>query len=83
MLMEEFLLDSTQVMLPVCVAALLVAELLLLLKEKRGLGLEIAVATSLCLALTLVAQFQPYSFWAADNRPALLLMVNFLSIFFQ
>lgn len=77
--MEEFLLSSIKPMLPFYLLAFVLAELLLLAKERRGLSLEILIAVSVGLILTVLGQFQVHSAWAADNRPILLAMVNFLS----
>ena len=78
--MEEFLTTSFKHMLPYYILALVVSEILLFLKEKKGLGFEIIVASVLCLIFTVLAQFQTHSSWALENRPALLAVVNLLSV---
>jgi hypothetical protein len=78
--MEEFLTTSFKHLLPYYILALVVSELLLFLKEKKGLGFEVIVASILCILLTVLAQFQTHSSWALENRPALLAFVNLLSI---
>lgn len=67
-------------MLPYYLLAILLSEALLFAKERKGLVLEIAVAAFICIALTTLAQFQSDSSWAAENRPVLLAVVNFLSV---
>ncbi len=77
--MEEFLLSSIKPMLPFYLLAFVLAELLLFAKERKGLSLEILIAASAGLILTVLGQFQNHNAWAAENRPVLLAVVNFLS----
>jgi len=78
--MEEFLIASIKNMFPYYLLAFLAGELLLFFKETKGLVLEIVVAVTICIALTLLGQFQNHGSWIAENRPVLLAAVNFLSI---
>tara|TARA_R110002096_G_scaffold323848_6_gene517992 strand:- start:1048 stop:1446 length:399 start_codon:yes stop_codon:yes gene_type:complete len=78
--MEEFLIGSFKNAWPYYLLAFTVAELLLFLKERKGLVTEIIVASVICIALTVLGQYQSHSSWAAENRPVLLALVNFLSI---
>ena len=77
--MEEFLVSSIKPMLPFYLLAFVLAEVLLFLRERKGLLLEIFVAASVGLVLTALGQFQSHSAWAANNRPVLLAAVNLLS----
>ena len=78
--MEEFLIGSFKNSWPYYLLAFAVAELLLFLKERKGLFSEIIVAFVIGIALTILAQYQSHSSWAAENRPVLLASANFLSI---
>ncbi|WP_321529259.1 hypothetical protein [Sedimenticola selenatireducens] len=78
--MEEFLIGSFKNSWAYYLLAFAVAELLLFLKERKGLVPEIIVASVICIALTVQGQYQSHSSWAAENRPVLLALVNFLSI---
>jgi hypothetical protein len=77
--MEEFLLSSIKPMLPFYLLAFVLAEMLLFVKERKGLLLEILIAAGAGLILAVLGQFQGHSAWAAENRPVLLALVNFLS----
>ena len=77
--MDEFLTSSVVHMLPYYLLAFVVGELLLLLKERRGLLPEIILALILCVVITILGQFQMHS-WAAEHRPMLLATVNFLIV---
>ena len=78
--MEEFLVGSLKNAWPYYMLAFVVCELLLLLKERKGLVLEIILGLIICIALTTQGQYQSHSAWAAENRPVLLAAVNFLSV---
>ena len=67
-------------LLPFYLMALVIGELLLLLREKKGLVIEISVALLASVVVTVLAQYQENSKWAAENRPVLLAVVNFISI---
>jgi len=78
--MEEFLIGSFKNVWTYYLLALVVAESLLLLKERKGFVPEIILALVLCIVLTFQGQYQSHSSWTAKNRPVLLACVNFLSI---
>lgn len=78
--MDEFLIGSFKSIWPYFLLAFAVAELLLFLMKRKGLFSEIIVAFVACIALTVLAQYQSHSSWAAENRPVLLALANFLSI---
>ncbi len=78
--MEEFLTSSSKQMWPYYLLAFVVGELLLVLRQKKGLALEIIVASGICFLLTVQGHYQAHNTWAMENRPVLLAVVNLLSI---
>lgn len=79
--MDEFLISSLEHAWPYYVMAFVVAELLLIIKERVGVIFELVSAIAICVFLTWAAQYQNHNSWALQNKPGLLAMVNFLSIF--
>lgn len=78
--MKDFLIDILRSTWPYYILAFVVAEALLFVKEKRGLFPEIIFALFICILLTILTQYQSHSASAAEHRPILLSLVNFLSI---
>lgn len=76
----DLLLGPIKHMLPYFMLAFLVCELLLFVKERKGLTFEIIVAIVLLFLSTLQGQFESHSSWAAENRPVLLAVVNSLIV---
>jgi len=77
--MDEFLTSSAKHILPYYFLAFAAGELLLLLKEKRGLWAEIILALSFSGALAVFLQLVNSSSWAAEQRPIMLAVVNSLT----
>lgn len=78
--MEELLVGSLKNAWPYYILAFVVSEALLFIKERKGLVLEVILAFVICVALTIQGQHESHSSWAAESRPVLLAVVNFLSI---
>ena len=78
--MAEFLFSALKHVWPYYVLALLVAEVLLLTKERKGLVLEICLTLAISIALSIVIHVQGHNSWASENRPVLLAFVDFLSL---
>ena len=65
--MDDFLVGSVKHNWPYYLLALVVCELLLLVRGKRGLRLEIIVAFAICVVWTINGQIQERTSWAAEN----------------
>lgn len=78
--MEEFLLSSARHAWPFCLGAVVMATVLLQVRERLGMRAVFAVSVLLLLVLTVLSFFGEHNSWVKQHRPLLQTFVNFISV---
>ena len=73
--MEEIILGPIKYIWPYYILAFFLAEILLLIKERKSLYAELVAAFVFVVVLTGISLFADYNSWSFKNRPILLVVV--------
>ncbi len=78
--MEQYIISSAKHMWPFYILLLVVSELLLYAKQKKGVKLEIMISMVIIFLLVAHGQYELYKVQSTSNQYALRATVDFLSL---